>query len=111
VAERLTKGLGDYYAFVLNGFKPYCCAIDIHSPIDALTRIIVAQSLGPKDIAEIVVPVTRVVMLHSGTIGPEPHDITGAQFSMHYSLALTVSKRSNGFDTYMDALKSGFKDP
>jgi 2-methylcitrate dehydratase PrpD len=111
VAERLTDGLGDRYAFALNGFKPYCCAIDIHTPIDALTRVIVARYLGPQDIAEIVVPVSHVVMLHSGTIGPEPHDITGAQFSMHYSLGLTVSKRSNDFDTYMDALESGFKDP
>jgi 2-methylcitrate dehydratase PrpD len=50
-------------------------------------------------------------MLHSGTVGPEPHDITEAQFSMHYSLALTVSKKSNGFDTYMEAWRSGFKDP
>jgi len=111
ITERLTEGLGDHYAFVSNGFKPYCCAIDIHSPIDALARIIGAESLGSQDIAEIVVPVPHVVMLHSGTIGPEPHDITGAQFSMHFSLALTVSKRSNNFDTYMDALSSDFKDP
>jgi 2-methylcitrate dehydratase len=30
---------------------------------------------------------------------------------MHYSLGLTVAKRSNNFDTYIDSLKSGFKDP
>jgi hypothetical protein len=56
------------------------------------------------------VPEARVVELHSGVI-VEPHDITGAQLSLHYSLALTVAKRSNGFNTYLDAWKSGFKDP
>jgi 2-methylcitrate dehydratase PrpD len=111
VAESLTDGLGDRYAFLINGFKPYCCAIDMHSPIDALTKVLVAQSLAPEDIAEIVVPLPHVLMLHSGAIGPEPHDIVGAQLSMHYSLALTVCKRSNDFDTYLDAWKSGFKDP
>ena len=110
-ADKLTGRLGDHYAFLANGFKPYCCAIDIHSPIDALTRIITAHDLGPNDIAEIVVPLAHTLKLHSGTIGPEPHDIAGAQLSQHYSLALTVCKRSNSFSTYMDALKSGFKDP
>jgi 2-methylcitrate dehydratase PrpD len=66
--------------------------------------------LGARDIAEIVVPVARVVKLHSGMI-VEPRDITGAQLSMHYSLALTAVKRSNSFDTYLDAWKSGFTDP
>jgi hypothetical protein len=41
-ADKLTARLGDYYAFLTNGFKPYCCAIDIHSPIDALTKIVTA---------------------------------------------------------------------
>lgn len=110
IADRLTGRLGDYYAFLTNGFKPYCCAIDIHSPIDALTRAITAHDLSAQDIAEIVVPVLHVVKLHSGTI-VEPHDITGAQLSMHYSLALTAVKRSNSFDTYLDAWRSGFTDP
>lgn len=106
----LTERLGDHYAFLTNGFRPSCCAIGIHSSIDALTRVIEAHSLGPKDIAEIDVPAARPVKLHSGVI-VEPRDITGAQLSMHYSLALTVCKKSNNFDTYMDALRSDFKDP
>jgi 2-methylcitrate dehydratase PrpD len=110
-ADRLTGRLGDYYAFLTNGFKPYCCAIDIQSPIDAVTKVITAHDLRPNDIVEIVVPSAHTVNEHSGTIGPGPHDITGAQLSQHYSLALTVCKRSNGFSTYIDALKSGFKDP
>lgn len=110
VADKLTGSLGDYYAFLTNGFKPYCCSIDQHSPIDALTKIVSAHNLGAQDIAEIVVPETRIIELHSGTI-VEPHDITGAQLSLHYSLGLTVVKRSNGFDAYVDAWKSGFKDP
>ena len=111
VAQKLTDKLGDYYAMLTNGFKPYCCAIDMHSPIDALTRVLVAHNLGAKDIAEIVVPLPHTVMLHSGAIGPEPHDITGAQLSMHFCLALTVTKRSNDFSTYLEAWKSDFKDP
>jgi hypothetical protein len=110
-AGKLTGRLGDYYAFLTNGFKPYCCAIDIHSPIDALTGVITAHDLAPQDIAGIVVPLAHTIKLHSGTIGPEPQDITGAQLSQHYSLALTVCKRSNSFSTYMDALRSGFKEP
>jgi 2-methylcitrate dehydratase PrpD len=96
---------------VWNGFKPYACAIDMHSPIDALTRILDAHSLRPQDIAEIVVPLPHVPMEHSGAIGPEPHDIVGAQHSMHFALGLTVVKRANDFNTYLDAWKSDFKDP
>jgi 2-methylcitrate dehydratase PrpD len=109
-ADKLTGGLGDHYAFLTNGFKPYCCAIDIHSPIDALTKVVVAHDLGAQDIGEIVMPEARIIRLHTGTI-VEPHDITGAQMSLRYSLGLTVVKRSNNFDTYLDAWKSGFKDP
>ena len=100
LTEKLTERLGDHYAFVFNGFKPYCCAIDIYSPIDALTRVVVGQSLGPQDIAEIVVPAPHDIVLHSGAVGPEPHDITGAQLSVHFSLGLTISKRVNGFVAY-----------
>lgn len=108
---KLTEGLGDRYAMVWNGFKPYCCSIDQHSYIDAMTRILAAHPLGPEDIAEIVAWITPFEMGHIGTIGPEPHDITGAQLSVHFALGLTVAKRSNDFDTYIDAMNSGFKDP
>jgi hypothetical protein len=46
VADRLTGRLGDSYAFLTNGFKPYCCAIDIHSPIDAVAKVVAAHDLG-----------------------------------------------------------------
>ena len=44
-------------------------------------------------------------------IGPEPKDMTGAQFSSHFSLALTVVKGGNDFGTYLDASSTGFRDP
>lgn len=109
--DKLTGGLGDRYAMVWNGFKPYCCSIDQHSYIDATTRILAAHPLGPENIAEIVARITPFEMGHIGTIGPEPHDITGAQLSVHFALGLTVAKRSNDFNTYIDAMNSGFKDP
>jgi 2-methylcitrate dehydratase PrpD len=109
--DKLTEGLGDRYAMVWNGFKPYCCSIDQHSYIDAMTRILAAHPLGPENIAEIVARITPFEMGHIGTIGPEPHDITGAQLSVHFALGLTVAKRSNDFNTYIDAMNSGFKDP
>lgn len=108
---KLTDKLGEDYIFLSNGFKPYCCAIDIQSPIDSLARILGAESLEASEIAEIVVPVTKMVMWHAGSIGPEPHDITGAQMSMHFSLGLTAVKRSNDFGTYMEAWEAGFQDP
>jgi len=73
---------------------PYCCAIDIHSPIDALAKVVAAHDLRAHDIAQIVVPEARIMELHSGTI-VEPHDITGAQLSLHYSLGLTVVSPSS----------------
>jgi hypothetical protein len=79
--------------------------------LDALTGVVTAHDLGSQIIAEIIVPLARTVKLHSGMIGPEPRDIIGAQLRQHYSLALTVSKRSNSFTTYVDALNSGFKEP
>jgi hypothetical protein len=76
-----------------------------------MTRILAAHPLGPENIAEIVAQITPFEMGHIGTIGPEPHDITGAQLSVHFALGLTVAKRSNDFNAYIDAMNSGFKDP
>src|SRR2546422_969601 len=43
--------------------------------------------------------------------GPDPKDMTGANYSTHYSLGLTVAKRSNEFATYLEAARDGFQDP
>lgn len=58
----------------------------------------------------ITVGVENRALSHVGTVGPAPKDITGAQFSSHFSLGLTTVKGRNDFSAYYEALNNGFSD-
>ncbi len=109
--ERLTEGLGARWELMDTALKPYCCCGLIIPQIDALRRIIRDNAIAAPDIEEIRVGTDRFSLVHVGTIGPEPRDMIGAQFSSHYTLAMTVVGGRNDFTAYLDASEMGFADP
>jgi 2-methylcitrate dehydratase PrpD len=109
--EQLTNGLGEVYQMMGMGFKPYCACALTHAPIDVISKIMAENNLKPEDIEEIEIGAPKMSLIHVGSVGPEPHDIAGAQFSVHFALGLAAAKGANDFQAYMGAVKSNFKDP
>jgi 2-methylcitrate dehydratase PrpD len=107
--ELLTKDLGDDWTLMGSRIKPYPCAANILSPIEALQNILSANTIHPADIQKIHVGVERLAPYLAA--GPEPRDITEAKFSTPFTLGMTVVKRSNDLTAYREAEGDGFRDP
>lgn len=108
--EKLTECLGTEFYMLKTRIKPYACCGAIIPEIDALKEILHDHPIGVQQIKSITVGVENRALSHVGTVGPAPKDITGAQFSSHFSLGLTIAKGKNDFGAYYDAMSNGFSD-
>ena len=107
---KLTEALGNDFYMLKTRIKPYACCGAIIPEIDAVRQILQQRPVKAREIKSITVGVEDRALSHVGTVGPEPKDITGAQFSSHFSLGLTIARGSNDFRTYYDAMHNGFSD-
>jgi 2-methylcitrate dehydratase PrpD len=107
---KLTESLGSKFYMLMTRIKPYACCGAIIPEIDALKQILQTRRVSPAEVKSITVGVENRALSHVGTVGPEPKDITGAQFSSHFSLGLAIAKGNNDFATYFEALSNGFSD-
>ena len=83
----LTHGLGEEFALLNVGFKPYPCCANNHTSLDALGKIRSAhRGLSPRDVEKILVRTTRSSTLHVGW-SYHPESITTAQMNLSYCLA------------------------
>lgn len=111
-AERVTHELGRSWLMLDHlALKPYCCAASTHCGIDALNAIMARDAIHWSDIAAIRVGANKHFLVHVGEAGPEPEDLTQAQFSAHFALGLAAVKGANDFATYVEASQNGFRDP
>jgi 2-methylcitrate dehydratase PrpD len=97
--EELTDQLGDFRVVMGVGFKAYCACGGMHAGIDALLALKRRHDLRPDDVAEIVMGTTKQ---STGHMNAEVTDITSAQFSVPFGLALTLMRGTNGFGDYTD---------
>jgi 2-methylcitrate dehydratase PrpD len=107
---KLTESLGTEYFMLKTRIKPYACCGAIIPEIDALKEILAGHPVKAAQVKSITVGVENRALSHVGTVGPEPKDITGAQFSSHFSLGLAIVKGRNDFSAYYEALNNGFSD-
>jgi 2-methylcitrate dehydratase PrpD len=105
--EEMTKDLGKEFMILRVGNKPYCCCAAQHSEIDAISFIMKERDLTIEGIEEVIV---RKKAKDVGVIGmiTEPRDITSAQFSGRFGIALRLIKGGNGFTEYSE---KNLKDP
>ncbi|HXG50040.1 MAG TPA: MmgE/PrpD family protein [candidate division Zixibacteria bacterium] len=108
---KLTENLRGDYFMLKTRIKPYACCGAIIPQIDALREILRDHPVDHRRVKGITVGVENRALSHVGTVGPRPRDITGAQFSSHFSLGLTLVKGRNDFGAYFEALKGDFSDP
>jgi 2-methylcitrate dehydratase PrpD len=89
------------------GNKPYCCCAAQHTVIDATSAIIKEHLIKSEEIEKIIVEQTPREVRSVGNV-IEPRDITSAQFSGRFGVALRLIKGSNGFHDYT---MENIKDP
>ncbi len=100
--NEITDDLGKDFKVVMGqGFKFYCSCGAMHSGLDGLRMIMAAHDDVREDnIAEIVMGTNSNSRYH---VDAKVTDITSAQFSAPFSLALTLITGTNGFTDYTDA--------
>lgn len=98
--NEVTDGLGKEFRVVMGTtIKAYCACGAMHAAIDAVHKLVVEHDVRAKDVAQLTMGTDRGSIDHVGVIR-EPKDITGAQFSAPFSLAMTMIKGSNSFSDY-----------
>ena len=71
----------------------------MHSAIDAMLKLVAAHDIRADDVAVIIMGTNRQSISH---LAAEISDITSAQFSAAFGLALTLIRGSNWFDDYTE---------
>ncbi len=98
--EEITDQLGKDFRVVMgSGIKAYCACGAMHSGIDALRQLVSEYGIKAVDVAEITFGTNRRAIHH---VEAKPTDITSAQFSAAFGLALTLIRGGNGFKDYTE---------
>jgi len=105
--EEVTRGLGQEFRVLLIDLKSYCCCGTTSAGLDAVSKITSEHDINPKEIKEIIVNASPTTFRLTGTI-MEPRDITSAQFSGCFGIALRLIKGGNGFKEYTEG---NLRDP
>jgi 2-methylcitrate dehydratase PrpD len=99
--ELLTAGLGSEWQILKSHYKIYAQDGYIQPMSEALDRIMQQHSFEPEDIAEIRAGTNKHAIGIVGLIR-EPKDLTSAQFSANFSLALFAYRKGAGFHEYSE---------
>jgi 2-methylcitrate dehydratase PrpD len=97
----ITENLGTDFRIMRTWFKIYSCVSTIQGVIDALALLIDRDHIRPEEIDEIQVGLSETAAMHGSAIY-EPFDVTSAQFSLPFSVALRLVKNDNDLSLYMD---------
>jgi 2-methylcitrate dehydratase PrpD len=97
--SEVTSDLGQAFTLMEVSLKCHSVCFQIQAPIDATSSLIETHKIGAKDIEEIVVGTNREAITGVGAI-VEPDDITAAQFSAPFSLAMCALRKGNSFRDY-----------
>jgi 2-methylcitrate dehydratase PrpD len=99
--EEITRGLGSGFRVLLIELKAHCCCGSSSAILDAVSEIKSEHTIHPEEIEEIIVNVSHETFRLTGSI-VEPSDITSAQFSGRFGVALRLIKGGNTFKEYSE---------
>jgi 2-methylcitrate dehydratase PrpD len=99
--EEIVRGLGESFRVLLVELKVYCCCGTTGAVFDAVSKIKSEHEIRPQDIKEIIVNASPETFRMTGSI-VEPKDITSAQFSGRFGVALQLIKGGNSFKEYSE---------
>ena len=107
ILNETTQGLGERYRVLLIELKAYCCCGTLPATLDAVSKIKAKHDFHPDDVEEIIVYATPLTFGLTGLV-KEPEDVTSAQFSGSFGIALRLVKGGNGFREYSE---ENLRDP
>jgi 2-methylcitrate dehydratase PrpD len=100
--SRILSGLGEEFSIHNVSFKLYPALGALHTAIAAAERLAAEHDIAASQVRRIRVGLAKGAMLHGVGIS-RPHDVIGAQFSLAFSIALVICKRSNDLRHYMNS--------
>jgi 2-methylcitrate dehydratase PrpD len=106
--DALLDGLGTKWALMDTEVKPYTCCGLVISQVDGLRDLMKEHQVKAEEIDKITVGADQFSFSHVGSIGPRPKTIVEAQFSTHFSLAMSAVLGANDFSTYHAMAKDNF---
>jgi len=98
--SEITDRLGKRFYITEVLIKPYACCSQMNSAIDAVTKIMENHEFGSEEVEEVKIYTNEIGV--KTTSKYEPQDLTAAQFSMPFSIALRLIKRSNFIEDYTE---------
>ncbi len=99
--EEITRALGSTFRVLLIELKAHCCCGSSSAILDAVSEIKSEHPIHPEEIEEIIVNVSQETFGLTGSI-VEPSDMTSAQFSGRFGVALRLIKGGNTFKEYSE---------
>ncbi len=85
--DEITQGLGERYRVSVIELKAYCCCGTSTTTLDAVSMLKKEHAFSPDDVEEIIVYASPLTFRMTGSV-VEPEDVTGAQFSGSFGVAL-----------------------
>ena len=98
----LTSGFGTEWQILRVHYKIYAQDGFIQPMTEALERIVKQHKFRPEDIEEVRAGTNSFAHAQIAGVIREPRDVTGAQFSANFSLALFMIKGGAGFQDYTE---------
>ena len=105
--DAITRGLGQAFRVLLIELKAHCCCGTSGTTLDAVSRIRNDHFFRPEEVEEIVVNAAPLTFRMTGS-ATEPKDVTSAQFSGRFGIALRLIKGGNTFREYSE---ENLRDP
>lgn len=102
--------LGHRWESLGAALKPYCANGLIQAPLRAIYEMIADDGLTADDVRSITVGTNRFALYAVASVGPHPRQMQEAQFSLHFSLALALTRGGNDYEDYAAAEQTGFMD-
>jgi 2-methylcitrate dehydratase PrpD len=99
--NEITRNMGREFRVDLMDLKAHCACGTSGSSFDAVSKIVHANRIDPKEIDEIVVHTSPAAYRLTGKI-VRPRDITSAQFGGRFGVALRLIKGANTFKEYTE---------
>lgn len=98
--SEITDDLGEKWAVMDIGYKPYPSGVITHAAMDAMRQIVQEHDLTPTDVNEVVVSLDEAAseMLHHES----PQDELEAKFSIEFCLAAVLRKGDAGIHEFTD---------
>ena len=100
IPEALTQALGEEWAIMANGYKPFACAIGLHPVIEAMIALRSSVGVGISQVEQIQLRVSPYVSRYRSL--HEPLNGHHAKFSVYHAAAVALLDGAAGVVQFAD---------